>query len=77
MDVKRCDRCGAVYEADYGKNERGTNFVLLVDDTLCLKSDMNGTRYFFGFRYEGAPVVASDLCAECAEDFKRWLERGI
>ena len=74
MNVKRCDRCGAVYEADYGKNERGTSFVLLSDETVRLKSDMNGNRYF-SFRYEGTRVEASDLCAGCAEDFKRWFDR--
>ena len=47
MDVKHCDRCGAVYDADYGKNERGTNFVLLTDRKLATSYFKNMCRYRF------------------------------
>ena len=72
MDVKRCDRCGTVYEADFGKNTRGTNFVLLIDRAN-IQTLGNKCVRTWGHVYEGAPVEVSDLCAECANDFMRWF----
>ena len=69
MDAKRCDRCGAIYDYDYGKNERGTGFLLITDDTI------NKLRCEHVFLLDGAPTRVMDICPVCAEDFKKWFER--
>lgn len=75
MDVKKCDRCGAVYGMDFGLNERGTNFVMLADSQLIGPSVGNLSRS--RFMCEGSPVEIRDLCRGCAEDFKRWFKRRM
>ena len=71
MDVKKCDRCGAIYGMDFGKNARETNFLLLTDESI--------SPVLFPqkvcFRLDGAPARTLDICPGCAEDFKRWFER--
>lgn len=71
MDVKKCDRCGAIYDIDFGKNARGCNFVLITDESI---SPLLIPRKVC-FMLEGAPVRPMDICPVCAEDFKKWFER--
>ena len=71
MDVKRCDRCGLVYDYDFGKNARGTSFLLITDETITQIRD----GYKYVYMLEGAPTRVMDICPVCAEDFKKWFER--
>ena len=71
MDVKRCDRCGLVYDYDFGKNARGTSFLLITDETITQLTD----RHKCVFMLEGAPTRVMDICPVCAGDFKKWFER--
>ena len=68
MDVKRCDRCGAIYE--WGMEN---NFVVLMD-TPRLKSDMRMPCY--RMTYNGKPTDMKDICPACAESFTKWFEGG-
>lgn len=69
MDVKKCDRCGAIYGRDYEKNARGSNFLLITDESI--------SPVLFPqkvcFRLDGAPARPMDICPGCAESFKRWF----
>ena len=69
--MKRCDRCGLVYDYDYGKNARGTSFLLITDETI--SKLMDSRKYVFTL--EGAPTRVMDICPVCAKDFKKWFER--
>lgn len=71
MDVKRCDRCGLVYDYDFGKNARGTSFLLITDETISQLRDRSKICYML----EGTPTRVMDICPVCAEDFKKWFER--
>lgn len=71
MDVKRCDRCGAIYGMDFAKNDRGTNFLLIADEAI--RPALFPQKVCF--MLEGAPARPMDICHGCAEDFKRWFER--
>ena len=71
MDVKQCDRCGAIYGMDFKKNTRGSNFLLITDESI--RPVLFPQKVCF--RWEGAPARTLDICPGCAEDFKRWFER--
>ena len=71
MNVKRCDRCGLVYDYDFGKNAKGTSFLLITDETIDKLRDRGKIYYML----DGAPTRVMDICPVCAEDFKKWFER--
>jgi rubredoxin len=71
MDVKRCDRCGLVYDYDFGKNAMGTSFLLITDETI---TQLRDSRKYV-FRLEGAPTRVMDICPVCAKDYRKWFER--
>lgn len=52
------------------KNERGTNFLLLTDESITTTHFSERKTVFM---LEGAPTNAKDICPGCAEDFKRWF----
>ena len=63
MDVKKCDRCGAVYEYNKG------GFVVLsnMDER---QVDIRGK-----LLYDGEPAQKMDLCQGCLEAMTQWLKR--
>lgn len=61
MDVKKCDRCGKIFELKGSENDKER--VLLVFK----HKDM-----YSGYKAE----TKADLCADCAKDLKEWLKGG-
>lgn len=63
MDVKKCDRCEAVYEYNKG------GFVVMsnMDER---QVDIHGR-----LLYDGEPAQKKDLCQGCLEAMMQWLKR--
>ena len=64
MDVKRCDRCGAIYDTNSSGN--GTDFIIVPE-----KSE--NTTVLNMFRYNGDNAIAYDVCKHCMASFKHWF----
>lgn len=70
MNAKKCDRCRKFYEP-----YRGVNPMLPGDSC---------TKYFYPYNYLGfyndietaAPDKYVDLCPNCMEQLRKWLEAG-
>lgn len=70
MDAKKCDRCRKFYEPYVG-----------VDPMLPGNS---GTKYFHPYNYIGffnnirsdSPNKYIDLCPDCMNTLRRWMEAG-
>lgn len=65
MDVKRCDRCGAIYEVDNSTYNR-TDFIIVNEPTA--QRNRRNT-----LRYNGDCAVAYDVCKHCMASFKYWF----
>ena len=58
MDVKRCDRCGSIYEYENG------SFLLVEADTL------TASRWCWC----GKPVKKKDICPDCKIALEKWMK---
>ena len=65
MDVKRCDRCGAIYEID-DSTCNGTDFIIVNEPTA--QRIRRST-----LRYNGDCAVVHDVCKHCMISFKHWF----
>lgn len=57
MNIKKCDRCGKYYD-----REKNTTVTVGLNST---NSVVELLSYYYGENY--------DLCEECAEEFKAWM----
>lgn len=64
MNVKKCDRCGGIYDCEKG------GFVLIAD-----KKERRRDNVFF-ITYNGENVDQRDLCRNCLDNFKNWFEQN-
>ena len=64
MDVKRCDRCGAIYDTNSSGN--GTDFIIVPE-----RAEHTTVRNMF--RYNGDNAIAYDICKHCMASFKHWF----
>ena len=67
MDVKRCDRCGAIYELNSTPNG---------SDVIWFTATMMPWEKRTSFCINGQAVVLKEICEQCVEDFKEWLRNA-
>lgn len=58
MNVKKCDRCGCIFERNKEDTYKGGKIMLFAFDN-----------YWIGEK----PDLDADLCEKCSEDFEKWL----
>lgn len=60
MTVKKCDRCGKIFDANEDNGERAV-LVYKYED-ICSRMPFAESK--------------ADLCADCIEAYKEWLNKG-
>lgn len=74
MEAKKCDRCGKFYLHHDEKIVIGLSYVLNTD-----KEEEKTYKKLFSYRTNQGEIGHSkyfDLCPDCADELKKWVNNG-